>query len=518
MKKKIVLILTIFLLNILIQGVVASCGNNFGTVENSIRYKDQNDKNNQEIVSCSDSWQQINKDGFGNEFNSALRGSVVFNDSLLVGITNADWHNGSLAMLIDKPISIKQLLIWYLSTKGDIKAFEYNGCEIWSYDKNGWRAIVGDYPDSMMPAGFGNKNNTECSALIVYKDYLYVGVWNDKGCQVWRTNDLKNWEQVVFEGFGNKDNICAMTALIFRNELYFGTTNWNGTEIYRTNDGLNWTAVVGGSSSTEPAFGVKYRPGVYTWSMCEYNSHLYVGTANAKGLEIWKSNDGEKWEPVIAYDNIFEAKKHGADYPRGFGKYWAGCARNMIVFKNELYVMCSIRGYMRIVLQAFGKKLFDFSLAMPTDVLRYPLFNLVPRSGQIWKYNASNEKWSRVVGGWGKNNNSAGFGDRLNQYLWSVSVFNEHLYVGTLHNDPHVIRLNREGLFNWTVGTDIVCGKAELWRTSDGENWEKAINDGFGDNYNFGIRELEVYKNKLYAFTTNMNTGCEVWRYDLNEI
>jgi len=154
--------------------------------------------------------------------------------------------------------------------------------------------------------------------------------------------------------------------------------------------------------------------------------------------------------------------------------------------------------------------LLNFSFRHP--YLRYPLYNFIPIAGQVWKYNSTIDKWTRVVGGYGKDNNSAGFGDRQNQYLWSFEVFNDQIYCGTMHPDPTTIKLTRDKLFNWKISFPLQSGRGEIWRSSDGKNWEPVVDDGFNDRYNVGIREMKVYNNSLIAATFNINTRCEVWK------
>ena len=84
-----------------------------------------------------------------------------------------------------------------------------------------------------------------------------------------------------------------------------------------------------------------------------------------------------------------------------------------------------------------------------------------------------------------------------------------------MHPDPTTIRITREGLLKWTLAFDLQSGKGELWRSADGSNWEQINEDGFDDEYNVGIREMKVFNNSLIASTFNINTGCEVWKYDL---
>ena len=96
--------------------------------------------------------------------------------------------------------------------------------------------------------------------------------------------------------------------------------------------------------------------------------------------------------------------------------------------------------------------------------------------------------------------NEDGFGDSMNRYAWSMAVFNEELYVGTLNAD--YLRM-LYGEFR-SEGT-------EVWRF-DGWEWEQVVDNGYGNITNTSTRNLRVYQGMLYAGTSNINEGCQAWR------
>ena len=443
-------------------------------------------------------WEQINSDGFGDKHNIALRGIEIFNDKLIVGIIN--FQNSDL---FNHPI--ENIFNYILNHMNGSKNFISKGCEIWSYDGSNWVQIIGE--NGTMDAGFGNKNNIDCSVLIEYKNYLYAGLWNpNEGCQIWRTKELDgNWELVIDKGFGDINNQWVTVACEFNDELYVGTGNKKGCEIFKTKDGINWEPVVGGSSNISSGFWSEAN--FYAWSMCAYDSYIYVGTANNYGGELWRSKNGLYWEPIIAYRNIIEARYYGADFPRGFGKFFVGGFRNLLVFKNDLYLFSAMWGDINYNINAFGNH-YNFLSRLP-DYFR-PLTTFISLGGQIWRYNSSHDKWTREIGGLGKGKNSAGFGDQKNQYLWSVVATNDHLYVGTMHPEPINLELNRNNFLKWDLIFNTPKGIGELWRY-DGINWEQIILDNFDDQYNIGIRSLKLFNSSLIAGTMNINSGCEIW-------
>jgi len=470
------------------------------------------DKEN--ISNAEPLWQQINEDGFGDKQNFATRGIEVYDDYLVVGI----WNFKNL--VFNKPWRPRSFLREFLyetfvnKTDTTRKYVVSNGCEIWCYNEEDWRPLVAGSEEAIMPAGFGNRNNLEGSVLKEFKGFLYAFIYNEiDGGQVWRTEDLfEEWELVVEGGFGNIYNKGVMVAEIFNDELYVGTMNFeHGNEIFRTSNGVNWTAVVGGDSNTESGFGTK--DNYYCHSMVAYNSYLYVGTTTNKGCEIWRTQNGVNWVPVVAFGRI-KAKLQGLAFSKGFGKgSLIDGIRTMIVYNDELYLGSTRLAHYRL---SFMNRYFStlFSISSPS------------MGAQIWKYNESNNKWKQLVGGIGQRNTCNGFGDSKNMQMWSIETYDNCVYMGTMHAESFNIILKRNGFLNWNLIFEMLKGSAELWRY-DGTTWEQAIGDeahlinpdippnGFGDQYNWGFRTMKAYNNSLYVGTINFATGCEVWKLGL---
>lgn len=82
-----------------------------------------------------------------------------------------------------------------------------------------------------------------------------------------------------------------------------------------------------------------------------------------------------------------------------------------------------------------------------------------------------------------------GFGDSNNRYAWSMAVFGDHLYVGTLNR----------------------LAGAQIWRY-DGSVWEQVVSGGLGSIENEGVRSLAVCRGAIYAGTDNLTEGAQLWR------
>jgi hypothetical protein len=70
-----------------------------------------------------------------------------------------------------------------------------------------------------------------------------------------------------------------------------------------------------------------------------------------------------------------------------------------------------------------------------------------------------------------------GFGEPFNMYAWSLKVFDGFLYLGT---------------FN------VWGGGAQLWYSADGDTWNRLVNDGFGSQFDWGIRTMAVEGGRLF--------------------
>ena len=464
-------------------------------------------------------WEQINQDGFGNVHNRGPRGIAIFNNKLVMGTANYNEEGG---FIFTKTYLIRLFLYEaFINTSFGVDALTSDGCEIWCYDGENLQQIVG--PNGTMASGFGNKYNMEVGVLIEFKGYLYAGIRNQiQGCQIWRTNDLENWEMVLNKGNGNRWNAAIWDAAVLGDTLYVGTMNFGeGCEIFKTDTGDldDWDVVVGTRSKTKSGFGT--RTNFYVWSMAVYDDCLYVGTDNLQGgAEIWKTQDGEEWAPVLATPYWITAKLKGAKYPRGFSRgltNFRGGIRNMVVYKDELYCgFCAEDLHVNVIIPKIGKILTVRQQGL--FMMFQPVRKILSPGLEIWKYNSTKDKWTRIVGGILKGNFSGGFGDIKNEYPWSMEVFEDYLYVGTARLDPidFIISKPSKNLpFGFLgISVDTPCGGTQIWRY-DGVEWLKINNDGFGDIYNVGVRELKVYQNSLIGLTMNVKTGCEMWKTDL---
>jgi len=113
----------------------------------------------------------------------------------------------------------------------------------------------------------------------------------------------------------------------------------------------------------------------------------------------------------------------------------------------------------------------------------------------------------------------AGFGNHYNNYFWSVAVHDGWLYVGTMDYGKYLAdALAAYGLpFIPGIFQPYQAFGFDLWATDDGDNWQAVGINGFGNEFNLGVRQLWSDGSSLWAGTANpfnlsSQGGWEVWR------
>jgi len=238
-----------------------------------------------------------------------------------------------------------------------------------------------------------------------------------------------DWQQTNARGFGSSQNWWVGSLSVFGDHLYAGTWNPLGAEIWRSPDGAEWLPVV------SSGLGNTHNQGVIATTV--FNGALYAGTYNTvSGATIWRSSDGLSWRAV--QDN-------------GFGDATNGAVLSMVVLEDTLYAGT-----------------WNFS-----------------HGAQVWRTSTGTD-WIQA--------NVSGFGDPHNEQIQVLTVFEGALYAGT---------------YNQATG-------AQIWRTTDGKAWKLMASDGLGDTSNVEISSMAIHRGILYAGTRSDVSkdvnGSGLWR------
>jgi hypothetical protein len=250
--------------------------------------------------------------------------------------------------------------------------------------------------------------------------------------------------------------------------------------------------------ASDPQLGNAGNVGIY--SMEVFRDALYLGVANqTTGFELWKADGARCPRPpglcVLTWEKLID---NGGGRPVPEGET-ANNARifNFAAFKDYLYWGVSESGLFKLTTAELGRigpddrwDLIVGELRDASAMAAYANFNCqhddsscVPLSGK--------------GPGFGPNPLTPGFAN----YIWSLEKHDGSLYAATF---DAITLLIAGGFPNIPPGA--VPG-FDLWRSSNGTSWSLVFNDGFGNPFNYGGRNLTSTLLGLFVGTANPFTG-----------
>ncbi|MDH7485514.1 MAG: hypothetical protein QHJ81_04470 [Anaerolineae bacterium] len=295
-----------------------------------------------------------------------------------------------------------------------------------------------------------------------------------------------SWVQTNASGFGDAGNSGVLTLTPFGGQLYAGTSNESGSgaQLWRTSDGFDWTEVL------TDGFGTAYNMGID--HLFPFNGQLYAGTwaDEVNGGEVYRSPDGLTWTRVVSQGfgdptnaEIFRFAAFG-------GRLYAGTFSYSDAHGGEIWRSASGDSgtWTRVVANGFNGDVNNAGIAS------FEVFNGYLYAGTL-NFATGGEVWrssSGYSGSW-KQVNQDGFGDVGNYGVTALAAFDGYLYAGTGH---------------------AAGGGAQVWRcqTCNGSDWQKVVDNGFGNPDTRATPALEVLAGQLYLVVGNPATGLEVWR------
>jgi hypothetical protein len=230
-------------------------------------------------------------------------------------------------------------------------------------------------------------------------------------------------------------------------------------------------------------------------SFASYCGHLYLGTENSTGFQVWRSKvvdpmGNSDWKKVVTGGAGMAVNE------------WAG---TMKVFDGWLYV-----GSMHVpgISGSAQVKGFDLIRISPWDtwqvVIGDPRTALTP---------CGTRTMAPISG------KPSGMGNPLNLYCWSLAVRNGQLYLGTF---DLTTMLKGSGLPVEKIAAMLnlplkqvkllyAGAGGDLYRTWDGRSWSPITLTGFGDQYCYGFRNIVAAPCGLYFGLSNPFYGCQIW-------
>ena len=429
--------------------------------------------------------------GFGDGCNSYTHSMAWFRDRLYV----TTMRNNFALMRARLAIGLHT---WPVETPLDPYDLDMRA-EIWAYEPRSgmWERVV---KSPMIIGSHGRSIARDISyrSIAVHqgpneaRSALYVGTWcpaRGPGPLILRTEDGRHFEPTCEPGLVGLPVTTIRALVSFKGRLYTtpagsrgGNTNVSGHAIVyesRNPAAGRWIPV------SDYGFGDLENKSLH--EMCAFGDHLYVGTFNNNGFQLWRSDC--EGTPPYRWEKILE---RGA---------WRGplnqIALSLYPFKGALYVGTGIQG---------------------GGIDRQN--NIGPGAAELMRVNPDGS-WDLLVGtprdtphGFKEplSGRGPGFDKVFNGYFWRMCEHQGWLYMGTFEWSSvlgYVKRSNFKGAFGRVlahVGPQSVLeyqSGFDLYRSNDGENWLPVTVNGFENPYNMGLRTLESTPYGLFVGTAN---------------
>lgn len=320
--------------------------------------------------------------------------------------------------------------------------------------------------------GFGDGDLATFSQ-IVWGEYMYVGA--TKGISmvnVWRSSGGTDWEKVTSDGFGDSNNRYGINLAVFDGDLFAMTVNTvTGAEVWRTRNGTDWTR------ANSDGFGNSNNDGIWN-DLMVFQDNLYAAVYNnSTGIEIWRTADGANWTQVNT-DGFGSANNYGSTA--------------LYVFNDQLYCGTYSTGGAKIYRTADGTNWTSVITAGFGNALNTSINSLLKFDGRLFAFvigGSTRSVWSSRDGSTWNQITTVDF-SAGNGFSWKPMVANGTLYVAT---NSHATG-------------------ADLWRTDDGANWVREMDNGNGDANNGVLIGMTVWGDRMYFGFSNAATGAEMWR------
>jgi SAM-dependent methyltransferase len=460
-------------------------------------------------------FKKISVNGFGDGLNAYPHAMIWFKDRLYVATTRANLH--LLWFTIGE--RVRNFQAWPVEHPQNPYDLDLRA-QIWRYDpvSEQWENI---YISPMImgsegfevPLAIGFRGMTIHQAPNDPEPAIYIPTWSPRlgpGPVLLRSYDGKHFEQVSKPGLGDPTVTTIRSVVSFKGKLFISPTGT--TKNHFSANIPDRLVILAGTDlekndwqlACEPFFGDKTNEGVFC--MAVFNNFLYAGTANGEeGFQIWKTNGQGplpyRWTRVLAHGCYRGKENQGAV--------------SMAEFNGKLYIGGGILG--------------------GYDRPR----NIGPASPELIRVNPD-DSWELVVGEArltpeGLKSPISGKGSGFNSpaagYFWKICAHDGHLYLGTYDMTNWMSYFYPENMprrihrFVKTFGLNAIIENNagfDLWRSADGHRWTAVSKNGFGNHFNFGIRNMVSSPHGLFIGATNP-FGPKVavkrlsgWRYEDN--
>ncbi|MDH5572002.1 MAG: hypothetical protein OEY89_09570 [Gammaproteobacteria bacterium] len=440
----------------------------------------------------------ISHGGFGDGMNAYAHSMAWFKGKLYVATTRGNFP----LMKARLPIGMDP---WPVECPEDPFDLDLHA-EIWCYtpEEASWErvhkspAILGTH-GKYIPRELGYRG------MLVYQSdendppALYISTWSPAkgpGPLLLRSEDGRNFDPSCEPGLIGLPVTTIRTMAQFKGRLYTTPAGSRGGNpnvsshsiVYESRDPANgqWQAV------SDFGFGDPANKTVF--EMASMGDHLYVGTFNLEGYQVWRTT--AEGEPPYVWEKIIE---RGA-----FRGQFNQCVLSMYAFKGALYVGSAIQGG--------GIDRQNKVGPAPPELIRiYPdgKWDLI-----VGDARATPDGYKKPLSGF-----MPGFDNFFNGYFWRMVEHDGWLYLSTFEWSALLGYAQREtwpdpfsNMIN-SIGEQYILDSSsgfDLYRSYDGENWVPVTTNGMGNPYNIGLRTLVSSPVGLFLGTANP-FGPKVW-------
>lgn len=433
----------------------------------------------------------IAQNGFGDGLNAYAHSMAWFNGRLYVGTTRGNFP----FMKARLPIGMD---VWPVECPEDPFSLDMRA-EIWCYDPvaQSWNRvfkaplIVGSH-GKLIPRELGLRGMLVYSGRGVEPPSLFVSTWSPArgpGPNLLRSVDGRHFEPTCEPGLTGLPVTTIRTLCEFKGRMYTTPAGSRGgnpnvsahSVVYESSD----PARGGWEPVSDFGFG---DPGNKTiFEMCAWGEHLYVGTFNNEGFQVWRSTcEGER---PYRFERVLERGAYRGKLNQ--------CVLSMMPFKGALYIGSGIQG-------GGIDKQNKVGPAPPELVRIWPdgSWDLL-----VGDARDTPDGHKRPLSGY-----MPGFNNFFNGYFWRMCEHEGWLYMGTFEWSTVLGYANRRtwpetfaNIINYVGAQAILDHHSgfDLYRSFDGENWVPVTTNGMGNPYNMGLRNLVSTPHGLFLGTAN---------------
>lgn len=361
------------------------------------------------------------------------------------------------------------------------------------------------------------------------------------------------WTPVVTNGFGSSLNFDVVEFIEFNDTLYAGCgrKGTGSAQMFRSGDGTVWSQVTNFSPSLHPS--VK---SIHSFGKTLSDSIMWIATGGGLGTQVYRTTDGINWTLISTYGfgtpgNVTGAPNMVVFQPIGDTTQWlyAGAGSHGGSTNAEVW---------RIPIESTNssdwEKVMDFDtvatlmISDTVDLISYftvwnnKIYFGTNGKGQLWESSDGINFTQNALSPFGQ----YGFGVPSQIVIACLQVFNNTLYASTTNKILGGQMYRTSDGINWQNVTTDAFGKADsaeelhnmdtafgfiwvtaytdtsisngcpIWRSADGTNFIQSNTDGFGNQLINGENPVTIgFGTNMYFGGPNYTSGAQIWRTDM---